>query len=435
MGPVMMDVLEEHLDEAAFLWSQWESALLSPLFDLADTAEVEERLLAHLDGLVLGGESAVTELLLPALETEEAPRISAAAWALLAGGGKKEREETLAVFQAGDAVQRAGVRRALELSGQEGLVVALRKFLQSEEAAVRLLAFEALAFRGQAPEETRMAWLYRDDAEQVIAALREPRPLPLSTVQSILPQLLVDPRPGVRETAILAGLVSGARSAWKTCRKVAEEGGAGRRQCLLLLALGGEAQDMEWLVGLLREPALRSDVLWALGFSGHAAAAEACLEWMDAGPLAALAGEAFSAITGLKLEGMYRKELEEAAEALVPLEEEDLEANLVPGPEASLPVPLREAVASWWHKARKDFERGTRYLRGVRLGPAEFLAALRTEPMRRRHALALELAILSRGVYRLQTRAFTRQQRAELDAVASARASLSLKPFTKLLSV
>jgi uncharacterized protein (TIGR02270 family) len=210
----------------------------------------------------------------------------------------------------------------------------------------------------------------------VIAALRDARPLSREVAQSILPQLLVDPRPGVREAAMMAGLVSGARAAWTACHKVAEEGGVGRRQCLVVVALGGEVQDTEWLVGLLGKPELRPQVLWALGFSGQALAAEACLEWMGDEKSAALAAEAFCAITGLKLEGEYRKAPPEEAEALIPLAQEDLEARLAPGPEASLPLPVREAVAGWWQKAGKGFERGVRYLRGREAGAGELLEAL-----------------------------------------------------------
>jgi uncharacterized protein (TIGR02270 family) len=432
MEPVMMDILEEHLDEAAFLSTQWERALVSSRYGLEDTAELEERLFAHVDGLVVGGETAVSELLLPGLETDEPERIFASALALLESPGQRELDETLAVFDAGDAVQRMGLGRAMELSGREGLEAVLRKRLTAEDSALRLQAFQTLALRGEVPPETRTEWLYREDAGQVVAALRVPRALSRELGQTVLPQLLVDPRPGVREAAILAGLVSGVRGAWKACRKVAEEGGSGRRQCLVALALGGEAQDAEWLAGMLAQPALRADVLWALGFTGQVVAAEACLEWMGDGKLGALAAEAFSAITGLKLEGPYRVALEEQGDALVPLEQEDLEAELIPSPEADLAVPVREAVVGWWQQARKNFERGARYMRGTKLDAGGLLDALGSEPMRRRAVLALELAIRSRGAQVLQVRAFTRRQRAELEAARAAVASVSMSPFTKL---
>jgi uncharacterized protein (TIGR02270 family) len=435
MQPVLMDVLEEHLNEAAFLWAQWESALVSVSHSLEGTADCEERLLAHVDGLVVGGEAAIGELLLPGLEAEERERIAAASFALLAGGGKKELRKLLEVLDSGNEVQRAGIGRAMELSEREGLEASLLERLSAEDPALRALAFRVLAFRGVVPQEKRTQWLRGDEAEPVIAALRDARPLPRDVAQTVLPQLLVDPRPGVPEAALLAGLVSGSRAAWKVCHKTAEEGGVGRRQCLAVLALGGDERDVGLLVGLLRQEEMRADVLWALGFSGQALAAEACLACMGDDGVAALAGEAFSAITGLTLEGEYRKAAEEEPDALIPLEEEDLDANLVPGPESRLPVPDKEAVKRWWQKAQKGFERGTRYLRGNKLDAGRLLEALGTEPMRRRPVLALELAIRSRGAHLLQPRAFTLKQRAQWRAALAGRSSVSMNPFSKLFGL
>jgi uncharacterized protein (TIGR02270 family) len=432
MPPVKMDVLEEHFAEAAFLWSQWEHALQSPAYDLSETAELEERLLAHLDGLVLGGEIAAAELLLPALERDEAGRISAAAFALLAGNGKRELEETLAVFDGGDALQRSCVGRVLGLSEREGLEAVLRKRLTAEDVALRVAAFQVLAFRGAVPAETRAEWLYRHDAEQVAAALQDPRPLSQEIVQAILPQLLVDPRPGVREAAIMAGLVSGVRAAWKACRKVAEDGGEGRRQCLTALALGGDVKDAEWMAGLMSQEEQRADVLWALGFTGQAIAAEVCLPCMSDDRVASLAGEAFSAITGLKLEGKYQRPRQEEEESLLPLEEENLDADLVPKPEASLPLPQPDAVEDWWQKNRKNFERGARYLRGKKADAGELLEALGREPLRRQPVHALELGIRSRGALSFQPHAFTRRQFSDWEKAQAGRARFSMHPFSKL---
>ena len=65
---ILWDVVEEHLDEAAFLWTQWERGLQSPLYKLHELRDrVEERMLAHLDGLVVGGEAVAQRLLYPAL--------------------------------------------------------------------------------------------------------------------------------------------------------------------------------------------------------------------------------------------------------------------------------------------------------------------------------------------------------------------------------
>ncbi len=73
------DVLERHLEEAAFLWTQWEAALADAAYTLAEVAEGPEwRLRAHLDALAVAGRGAVAGLLLPALEEGE-PEVRRAA--------------------------------------------------------------------------------------------------------------------------------------------------------------------------------------------------------------------------------------------------------------------------------------------------------------------------------------------------------------------
>ncbi|WP_342376803.1 hypothetical protein NVS55_36290 [Myxococcus stipitatus] len=161
-------------------------------------------------------------------------------------------------------------------------------------------------------------------------------------------------------------------------------------------------------------------------------AAEACLDWMDDEEFGPLAGEAFSAITGLIMEGRYRK-LPPDVEQLIPLEEESLDANLVPGPEKSLPLPRAGAVEAWWHQARKNFERGVRYLRGTPVaGVVELLTAFQHEPLRRQSGHAMEVAIRSRGAHLLQPRAFSRRQLAAWEMARTGRGSVSMSPFTKL---
>jgi uncharacterized protein (TIGR02270 family) len=81
---VRWDIGEEHLDEAAFLWDRWERALNAPNYAIGEVAVgPEERLLAHLDGLVLGGQPVADKLLLPALGDDDTGKVTAATWALL----------------------------------------------------------------------------------------------------------------------------------------------------------------------------------------------------------------------------------------------------------------------------------------------------------------------------------------------------------------
>lgn len=251
----------------------------------------------------------------------------------------------------------------------------------------------------------------------------------------MLSQALNSSIPTLRDAAIEAGLATGVRDAWTVCRKAIEARDAHGGEPMVLWAMGCEEDDIELLVELLQEPRLRPDALWALGFSGRAAAADACLTWMADDAVARLAGEAFGAITGLCLEGQYVLPEREPPEEPIPLEQEDLDADLVPRPEDALARPDPETIAGWWKEARGRFERRTRYLMGHPFQGEVLMAALERGSMRRRHVHARELAIRSRRTCHVPARAFTRQQRAGLNRARGASTPLSAFPFVRLLSV
>src|SRR5262245_29023441 len=84
MAPAMVlwDVVEEHLDDAAFLFEQWERALVAPDYTLSEVAErLEPRLFAHLDGLEIAGAEVVPRLLEPQLWSELREEVFVAALA------------------------------------------------------------------------------------------------------------------------------------------------------------------------------------------------------------------------------------------------------------------------------------------------------------------------------------------------------------------
>jgi len=424
----MMDVFEEHFSEAAFLRFQWERALLAPNYSLAETAELEERLLAHLDGLMLGGESVSEVLLKAALEGEEPGEVFCAAFVSIAGSPPAALEAVLALAPAAPAAVQAALRRALELHGHAELNAHLVPLLRAPEVPVQALALEVLAFRGAVPRGTALELLGHADGRVVTAALRSLGALSRDVARQELPRLLGDKRPNVRMAAIEAGLLSGMRVAWDACRHEAQGSGEGAPVARVLQAICGDDKDAKRLVALAADEGGRTDVLWALGFTGRAAVAEVCLELMgQESPVARLAGEAFGAITGLVVEGAYAMELEE--DSLPPLDEDDLDVDLVPGAEDVLQVPVRAAVANWWQRARQDFSRSTRYLDGKPFSGAVLLEALTRGGMRRRQVHAQELALRTQGTHRVQTLSFTARQRAELARAASSCERLPVRPL------
>jgi uncharacterized protein (TIGR02270 family) len=449
--------MEVHLEEATFLWALWEQALWAPDYVLEEVEQGEERrLLAHVDGLVLGGRPVAKRLLLPALEGEEVMAISAAALALLGAEDADGRQQVLELLTEGAEEIVEGVRRAVELSPREELTPALLKLLpgvQAEDEQARVLS--VLRFR-QADVSPALGGLKLGESAAVrAAAVRAARFASPAISDGLIRLGLADREPAVRDAALEAGLVLGRRDVWSRCRKLVEAGGEVPRMAMLALAVGGEPRDVELLVAALEDPALRDEALWALGFSGRLAAADAAFQILQiAGDR--LATESFAAITGLPLAAPFIEEEEEEktpeeeafdeelaeAEADESEEEEDAEAGevpsdaeLLPGPAVALPGKvLAERIERWWAAERKRFEPSGRYLRGQALSVEVVRAAMESEPLHRRPVLGWEVAIRSRGACQLESRTWAHVQRRQLRAAVGLRSDALLRSFDRLLT-
>lgn len=427
---VFWDVVDEHLDEAEFLVAQRDAALeTEAAYTLAEVDELlEARLFAQLDGLVVAGEAAVTRLLLPALEDEAPARVLAAALALLAIPGERGPAAVVsALGNAGDDATLA-LTRALGLADRAGLDGDLDARLLGELGAsspkLQAAALEALVLRGVAPGRS-LSRVGPEDAEALVrAALRAARLSPPSpALGELVTASLTAKDPALRVEAIRSGLVLGAPGALAACRKLAAVSGdpgaeAAAGEALLLLALAGDARDHAALLEALDEhqpTARRRSALIAVGYAGRAAGAEACLELLGDPALGRLASEAFSAITGAPREGaMLAAPRPRERDEPISLADEDLDARAVPGPDEALPLLDPRAAAAFWADRRASMDRQVRYLGGKLLRADSALAALTHGPMRRRHALALEVSMRSRGRLVVETRAFAGRQRAEL---------------------
>jgi uncharacterized protein (TIGR02270 family) len=408
---MLWDIYEQHLEEAAFLWSQWEQALVAPDYVLAEVTQLEERLQAHVDGLVLGGEPVARRLLLPALASDEPELIRMAAFALLPGRTAGSSDTVLERIRSADDAALAALQRALELLEPSHFPPWLQLLPQEENPRLQVLGLEVLGFHQCAPAAVCRALASHESPKLAAAALRAACRSRVELAPAVLEQALASSSPAVRDAALEAGALKGHRATRAACWAAIQARTLASPLPLLLLALGGDERELKQLQALLSDEVLRPDVLWALGFSGCVACADTCLEFMRQGSVARLAGEAFSAITGLRIEGPYVAESKgPEPEEPIPLEEENLDADLGSKLTDTLPLPHADAISTWWQQARPQMEPQRRYLEGRLLDSHVLLDALTHSSMRRRHVLALELALRSRGVHQVPTRAFLERQ-------------------------
>src|SRR5690349_17929317 len=110
---VLWDLGEQHLNEAAFLWTRWEQALVAPDYMLEDVERLEERLHAHVDALVLGGAPIAKRLLVPALESDDPEFLRAAALGLLLGAPPDGSDAVLDRAHSAEPEVLAALQRVL----------------------------------------------------------------------------------------------------------------------------------------------------------------------------------------------------------------------------------------------------------------------------------------------------------------------------------
>ncbi len=419
--PIRWDIVEEHLDEAGFMFQLWEEALRSPVYTLAEIAEgPEERLLAHLDGLVLGGPAVAKKLLLPALAGDEPGQAFAAAFALVAEGPTDRIDLVLAALEKAEPAQRVAIRRALAVVPRAELAQRLAA-AAAKASAIQADLLDVLGYRRVDPGVRLEPLVNSKDPAKEALAVRLARVFPARLDPAAVERALGSRVPEVRAAALETAAVLGHRGAVPTCEATVASRGPAFETAALLLGLSGEEKWVAPLAAALADPEFQRDAAFALGFSGRVSAADALLGAMRDEKLAALAAEGFSAITGLAIENALAK----TPERWDPEAEERPDEAY--GPEADLPKPEPAAVAAWWKAARPKLDPAQRWMRGRPWGAESLVAELEHGPARRREALALDLCIETRGLVQIAWDAPSALQRRELDVARGESRRIAVK--------
>lgn len=411
--PLLWDVYEEHLDEAGWLWGEWLRALDSPVYTLAEVASgPEERLHAHLDGLVLGGQPVAEKLLLPALGGEEPGLVAAAAWALLQAEHGDHQDAVVQVMKGAAPALQAAIGRALCLAPRADISRLIRLW-RGGSPGVRAIVLDVFAPREPQWVRDRLTTSLRSGhAGLVAAALRAVRRLRDPAFADHVRFALPYPEPVVQREAMTCGLALGLKETWATCRTVAASPDDNGRLAMGLLAISPDAQDREWVLARLFEPAFRPHALWALGFAGDVKAVDALVEAMADAETGKLAGESFRAVTGVPVAGALSTPGTTAGpdEAEVSLDD----PPPVVRPEDDLPQPSPEAVTRWWAKERPRFHPVVRYVDGQPRTSDALRAALTSASTWRREVLATELFMSAPSAPRIDLADWAKHQQRQL---------------------
>ena len=413
------DLVDESFDEAAFLWRRWESELASPTRNLDDIYSwTEDRLHGALEGIRVGGPAAI-EMATEALGSDDLYRVSAAAGILATSSDRDATDALVAALKDAKGTRLRAIVRALELLGSDQSLRAAASALAAAGPDHAGALCRLKAFRRVAPGEEMAVALTADSADAQVDAIRAARLIPSAVESEALSTMLQGGAAPVQYAAVETALCLRHPRAWDTAVAVVRKNAPGAGPCLNLIALFGTAEEHEVVYEALRNPNLQVPAIWALGHIGTGRAVEACLAGMKREALARACGEAYSWITGADLE-RDRLAVPEPEVETPALEEDDLDADLVPPPEALWPLPDPEASARHWQALKTDWAPNVRYIRGRPVSGETLLVTIETGPMLRRPDLVLEIRVKTRGRCDVETRAFTARQRQMMAAARAA---------------
>lgn len=291
-------MLRRHLEELAALWRRREEDLFADHLVVADLARIEDRALAHLDALRIGGAHAVA-VARPLLGGKEWSDASAAALVLLDAGRPDLDEAVLAAFLSGPEPVREGVRIALRHAGGGRAAPRLTEAATAGEPAVRAAAADVLAFR-RLPPPRGLDALAADPGERT-------RVLACGAIGRFggpwggdsLERGLQAEAPTVQRAALEASARLGLPGVERYCRSAAMRTGAPSTEALRFLGVLAEPNDVGFLTNLAAVPALAEAALDGLGATGRPEAVPFLLGAIGKGPAPEAAARALARITGI----------------------------------------------------------------------------------------------------------------------------------------
>jgi len=422
-------VVEQHAEEAGFLWMMRHQAVHAPHYDLADIAELDEALEAHLDGLRVAGQAGWDAVMALALE---APESIFPLSVLAFGGDDRERMRDAFIMGGADAETLSALISAL--GWLEDATATLAELMGAQIPIYRRAGIAASAIRRQDPGPLLGKLIDDSDAQVRARALRAAGELKRRDLAAQVAAHFNDSDETCRFWALWTLCIFGYPKAVDALYPYLFKADSPFNLHALHMGLrrAPPAQQADWFNALCRAPGLERQAVTGAGIIGNPALMPWLIEQMQQPALAKYAGESFSMMTGVDIyhDDLDLKENDEendddesendppesAAEndEETPDVDDDDERMPDSNEEDGLPVPDPRSIAAWWKEHHRRYAIGNRYLAGEIISIDAAMNVLRRGMQRQRKAAALELALLQREQPLFEVRARGKKQKGML---------------------
>lgn len=400
---VILPVVMQHVDDAASLRQLRSVMLRAPHVQLHRLARLDERLLAHLDGVEQAGPVAL-EMLMQELASPSVGAVFALSVAAIRSQDSSLLTKLVALVGALPEMEPAWLSALGWVSAQD-LKGTVRALLGSKVAAHRVWGLTGCAMHQVDPgpllvqalrdvdESVRShAWLVagvlgrRDLADEARQALAQHRSAAWALAlwgeghQASVLEVLTAPSPGgplvceaAARLATLAAPLDWGRAQVRSLADQAVTSPLHMRRMMRMAGWIGDPQVVPWLIHHM------ADDVWAR-----------------------LAGEVFSMITGMDLDlhDLARRngdEPESGASGSSGPNDDPANEQVGLDEDESLPWPDQQRVQAWWAANAGRFVAGQRYFGGQVPSVAHGLTLLRTAGQRQRVMAAEHLCLLQPG--------------------------------------
>lgn len=408
------EILEEHAEQAAFLWALRDAASIDVLYDLGDLCALDDRLEANIDGLRLAGDEGARTAQAALDHADVGAAFTAAVLAV-------EIRDLPGIARVLDLAERnpvlaSGVKAALGWAPLEAFVSIVPGLLASFcPPGMQILGIAGCSLHRTDPGPSLDFALHSANPHLRAEALRAAGELGR-----------VDLRPAVRDalrgeedevcrfTAAWTMALWGEPEAARVLSSLAERGGPLAEQASAMVVRSmPQPAARTWVHGLARSgEGLRAALAGAAAL-GDAAMVPWLIEHMADPAASRFAAAAMTMITGVDF---HRDKLEGKAPAgfsAGPTDDPD-DDDVAMDPDESFPWPDTAAVPRWWSKKGSAFRSEQRYLVGRPIEPVWLEEVLRSGNQHARAGAAVELRLAGRHKALFEVRGRGERQRQKL---------------------
>ncbi|WP_196137595.1 TIGR02270 family protein [Aliikangiella sp. G2MR2-5] len=391
------DIYEQHVTDASFLWLLRCVGLSQPHYSQEDLLELENRIEAHLDGLMTALDIS-WDVCLEALDYEQPGEIfTVAVVAFRSRDIEKIKTAVFAGLKSPETIK--GLVSAMAWLPQTLVAEWMYKFLGSKNLEHKYLAVSVFSVRREFPGEMLTSLLKREDclAHKPLRArmLRLIGELKRFELRWALDEAYEDEDPEVKFWVNWSTLMLGDKTAAPQLQNYLRE------DCQLkLIAMNTAFRSLSidkarmWISKMAVEQKSARLVIEATGVLGDPHAIPWLIEKMRKVETARLAGEAFSMITGIDLE-KYGLAIDAPEDISVLPTDDPEDKDVSMDPDENLPFPDVDKVALTWQKYGGKYQVGKRYFMGKEICESMLQEKLNSGLQRQRIAAAYELALLN----------------------------------------